>query len=209
MPTRKSQIPDAIFPSTELGIPRLDLSFCASWVEAPIRAWGSVSRKAGMRGTWHFYVDDYKFSTVFSDPSTVTASKAVAFIEPNYTLGDHLPYPLALYRVYKKRWVSRFLQNLGLFTFVDLFAPPQWEELNLEGVPVGWRAFASCASDSRIGELERQYATALRFHSDPLFLVYGGGKKVADFTAGIPNAVHVRHPANEFRKAAVTEGKNG
>jgi hypothetical protein len=143
MPTQQSKIPDALFPSTDLGIPKLDPAFSAQWIEAPIRAWGSVTRKSRMRGTWHFYVDDYKFSTLFKDPATVTVSKALAFIEPNYTIGDQMPYPVVLYRIYQKRWVTRFLQSLGLYSFVDLFVPREYEELNLEGVPLGWRSFAT------------------------------------------------------------------
>lgn len=205
MPTRQGQVPDAIFPSTPLGVPILDRDLAAFWVEAPVRGWGSVSRRSRMRGTWHFYVDDYKFATLYRDPSSVTLSRAVAAVEPNYTIGDQMPYPVALHRIYKKRWVNRYWQTLGLMTFVDLSVPQEYEDLNLEGVPDGWAAFATKAADSRLDELERHYATACDFNPKPVFLIYGGGRKVEALARKL-GAVFIKTPGALLQEAKKANG---
>lgn len=77
--------PDCLFPSDPLnGIPILDPSLQALQFGLPFTAWGSVARRGRMRGTWHFYCDDYKFTTIWQTPTLVTNTRCVAVVEPNY-----------------------------------------------------------------------------------------------------------------------------
>lgn len=185
------QIPDALFPSTDLGVPKLLPRF-ADFLDAPMRAWGAVSRPSRMRGTWHFYVDDRKFSALWSDPSKLHASsRVINAVEINWTIQDQTPYPVALYRIYQKRWISRYLQEKGLKILVDLNVPSNYADLNEEGVPYDCSAFATRATDSRVDVLERHYSRALKYCEKPLFVAYGGGKKVAAFCQE-NDCIHVR-----------------
>lgn len=199
-----SKIPDALFPSTKLGIPKLRPDLCADFIDAPVRGWGSVSRASRMRGTWHFYVDDFKFNKLWDDPNKALVSDSVCIVEINFTINDQMPYPVALYRIYQKRWIARYWQERGLRIFVDLNAPANYMDLNWEGVPAGWSAFATSATDSRLDELEAQYARAKDWCGQPLFLVYGGGKKVQAF-CDANDCVHVVDARNAARK--VSDGK--
>src|SRR5690606_30145181 len=133
----KSIVPDALFPMTELGVPLLRPDMQADFVDLPVRAWGSVSRPSRMSGTFHFYVEDFKFSALWSDPSKLhTSPRLNNIVEVNWSINDQTPYPVALYNVYRKRWISRYVQERGVRVFVDLNVPDVYERLNLEGVPV-------------------------------------------------------------------------
>jgi hypothetical protein len=148
-----------------------------------------------MNGTWHFYVDDYKFNAVWADPSKIHAGKVITAVEPNWSILDQTPYPVALYRVYQKRWIGRYLQEQGVKVIVDLNVPANYAELNLEGVPDGWRSFATRAADAHLDDLVAHFAIAKRFHEEPIFLVVGGGKKVAEFCT-TNGCVHVKGDTN-------------
>ena len=99
----KTTVPDAIWPTdNDLGIPNLLLELCADALDIPVRGWGSVRRGALMPGTWHLYVDDYRFTALWKDPSKVIATKAVNCVEPNFTVHDQLPRAVV-------QWNTRFL----------------------------------------------------------------------------------------------------
>ena len=133
-----TNVPDAIFPHTsDLELPLLMEDRQADFVDLPVRGWGSVSRRTQFQGTWHFYTDDYKFATLWKKPGTILTTKAINFVEPNFSTDDQMPYPVVLERLYKKRWLSRYWQENGLGCFADLNVAPRWEDLNLEGIPYG------------------------------------------------------------------------
>lgn len=193
--------PDALFPSTYFGVPLLRLDRAANFVDAPVRGWGSVSRTKRMRGTWHFYVDDFKFNTLWTQPDQVALSQAVNCVEINFSIEDQSPFAVALYQIYRKRWVARYWQECGFRIFVDLNVPPIYEDLNLIGVPDGYSAWATSATDSRINDLARQYEIAKNHGKNGVnqtFLVYGGGKKVRAFCEK-HDCVHVNDARNEAR----------
>lgn len=173
--------PDCVFLSeNEYGIPHLDLLMQADVVDLPFRAWGSVARRSRMPGTWHFYCDDYKFSHVWSEPQQVTNTRCVAAVEPNYSTNDQMPKAVVLWGIYRKRWLARWWQTQGVRILVDLNVSQPWEEFNLLGVPRGWSAFATRASDAEIAVLEQHHLIALKVaNGEPLvFAVYGGTRQV-------------------------------
>jgi len=198
------RVPDAMFPHTsELEIPQLDITKQAKFCDLPIRGWGSTSRRVRFRGTWHFYVEDAKFSALWKHPEAPLKTKAIACVEPNYSTDYQMPYPVVLYRVFQKRWLARYWQENGLEIFVDLNVADNdhWHKLNLVGVPQGWRSYATSASSSRLHILEKHAAIATEHaQGEKLrFLVYGGGKKVADMCEK-NDWVHVRDARNEARE---------
>ena len=194
--------PDAIFPHTkELEIPCLDLEKQADFIDLPVRGWGSVARRTRFRGTWHFYVDDTKFNALWTRPDDVLKTKAINVAEVNFSTNDQMPYPVALYRTYMKRWLARYWQENGLGIFVDLNVSLQYRELNMEGVPYGWKSYATAANDHTLHILEEhaEVASERAMREDFKLLVYGGGKKTAAMCEK-NGWVHLRDARNEARK---------
>lgn len=180
----KKHVPDAIWPSdNDLGIPSLNLELCADALDIPFRGWGTIPRRSRMPGTWHFYVDDYRFSALWKDPSKVVATKAVNCVEPNFTVHEQLPRAVVQWRTYQKRWLARYWQAQGIRIFVDMNVHPRCMEDNLVGVPVGWSAFATRGYNDDTWRIREQHALAraIACKKDVLFVVYGGGLPVKDF----------------------------
>jgi hypothetical protein len=199
------RVPDALFPTdNELGIPLLHPDRQGVFVDLPVRGWGSVSRYTSMRGTWHFYVDDDKFQALWKHPDTPLKTKAYNCVEANYTTDDQMPFAVAAYRIYKKRWLARFWQEHGMNIFVDLNVADPYQDLNMYGVPKGWKSYATSASDSKVDLLVRQTSLATTWAGGKIrMLVYGGGKKVAAL-CGANDWVHIKDARNEAR-----EGQDG
>lgn len=180
-PVSPITVPDALFPTNnEFGIPMLRPDRQADFVDAPFKGWGSVRRRDRHKGTWHFYTDDYKFSALWKNPDQLVDTCAPSTVEVNFSLGEQTPWAVALYETYRKRWMARYWQDMGIRIFVDLNVPDEHFETNLLGVPVCWRAYATKATDYKL-PLLRWQADRAAYHadSDILLVVYGGGKKVA------------------------------
>jgi hypothetical protein len=179
-----ADVPDCPFPSgNRWGIPDLDPAMQADVVDLPFRGWGTVARRSRMRGTWHWYVDDYRFATLWTTPSQVVNTAAVTVCEPNYSCNDQTPAAVALWNIYRKRWLARWWQSQGLRVLVDLFVDKRWDVLNLSGVPECWRAFATRASDEHLDDLIRQHRIAREMAGMErlLFVVYSGGPAVRTY----------------------------
>lgn len=172
-------IPDCIWPSNnEYDIPLLRDDRQADAVDLPAIGWGTVRRSSHMPGTWHFYVDDYRFNHLWKDPSAVMNSGCMNAVEPNFSVSDQMPFALALHRIYQKRWIARLWQEFaGIRIFVDMNVSERYMALNLAGVPYGWRAYATRGYSDRLDAIDMEYAQAClrRGNGDILFIVYGGG----------------------------------
>lgn len=177
----RADVPDALFPSDNaFGIPLLDLALQADYPHLPVMTWGAVKRNQTMLGTWHFYTDDYRYEALWSDPSPVVNSRCVAVVEPNFTTSEQMAKAVALYQIYRKRWLARYWQSQGLRIFVDLNVAPDWYHDNMLGVPRGWRAYMTRGYADRVGYLAYEHflATCQALTDDILFCVYGGGDAV-------------------------------
>lgn len=196
-------VPDALFPTdNEYDIPVLDPRLQGDFVDAPVIGWGAISRRSRMRGTWHFYVDDSKFSTVWAKPDMILNTKAVSCVEVNYTTTDQLPKAVGIYRIFQKRWLARYWQENGIRVFADLYAAEKYVEYNKMGIPQGWQAFATSARDTKLDLLEEHVALAKEIAcGKPIkMLVYGGGPKVHEY-CGEQQFVHIPDARNESRKS--------
>lgn len=139
-----NRIPDVIFPTdNEWGVPLLDLNMQAIMLNIPITKWGTIGRHGKMAGTYHFYTDDYKFTALWGNPWPVISSSCVSVVEPNFSTHEQMPKAVALWDIYRKRWLARFWQSYGVRIFVDLNVEPHLMELNMLGVPHGWMAYAT------------------------------------------------------------------
>jgi hypothetical protein len=181
----KADIPETRYSSdNDWGVPMLMERLHADCLDLPLLQWGTRCRKARMNGTWAFYVDDYRFSALWRDPSPVIRSGCINVIEPNFSIYEYSQPAEALYQIYRKRHLARTWQELaGIKVFVDMNVPLQYAEMNLLGVPRGWRSYATRGYTDRLEILEEEYALAQRHAdtSDLLFVVYGGGKLVRDW----------------------------
>lgn len=175
-------VPDAVWATdNDWGVPLLDINLQAQSFDQPWAVWGEVKRSATMRGTWLFYTQDYKFEQLWIDPAQVLNTQCVNAVEPNFSCFLNMPPAVALWQIYRKRWMSRWWQSQGIRIFVDLNVEPNHAELNRLGIPQGWKAFATRGESSRMGLLHNDYAIAQSIAGESvalLFLVYGGGKEV-------------------------------
>lgn len=172
------QVPDASFATdNEWGVPLLDLALQARTLDNPVTKWGTVKRGAAMRGTYHFYTDDYKFEALWKDPSPVVNSGCASVVEPNFSTGEQMPLAVGLWGVFRKRWLARWWQTFGVRVFVDLNVEPHLNAINMLGVPQGWGAYATRWLDKYgVGDVEEQYRIAQERSGveAPLFVVFGG-----------------------------------
>ena len=175
-----SIVPDALFPSSnELGIPDLKLSMQADYVDLPVKPWGSIARTRKHRGTYHFYVDDYRFEGLWCRPEKILKTGCVTVVEPNFSTGPDQPRAVAIWQTYRKRWLARYWQEEGLRVFVDMNVHQSVEDLNMMGIPPGWKAYATRTHEGdKERKLLREYELAqIRAESDDiLFCVYGHSK---------------------------------
>lgn len=182
MKLSRNQIPYTNFPSDNAwDIPLLDDSLQADFLDLPFLQWGTRCRKQTFRGTWGFYVDDYRFSALWKNPGAVINTGCNTAVEPNFTIDNHTPRAVALYQIYRKRYLARLWQQLGgVRILADLNVPAGFERENLLGIPQGWKAYATRGYSDLLGKLDSELALAQEHANSTrvLFVVYGGGVAV-------------------------------
>jgi len=176
-----SDVPDAQFPrEPQYGVSLLRLDMQADYLDLPFTKWGSTARTSAVRGTIHFFTDDYKFSALDKNPLKVVDTHCVAAVEANFTTHHQLPRYEALYKIGRKRWMARFWQENGIKILVDLNVSIKYRQDNLLGVPLGWGAYCTRALAGQESLIQEEYELAsLHCGEEPhLFVVYGGGKGI-------------------------------
>jgi hypothetical protein len=176
-------VPDARFPTNnQYDIPSLDINFCAQYCDLPFIGWGTQRRSDKMPGTWHFYVDDYRFNALWQHPEKVTQTGCRSLVEPNFSVYQQTPQALSIWQVYRKRWLARYWQSKGILIFADLNVNRDYQWINTMGIPNGWTAFSTRGYGDRWKDTLREHQVAGEIASDNvkhlLFVVYGGGKSV-------------------------------
>lgn len=180
----KPIILDILFPSdNDFEIPCLLKERMAGRLELPVTPWGANSRLTANVNTYHFYVDDYRFEALFKDPANLVASGCKKIVEPNCSLHDQTPIAFGLQQIYKKRWLARYMQEVGVDVYVDLNVAPKFAEYNTLGVPEGWDAFFTRGLTGQVESLKIDLKTARRISGKqtPNLIVYGGGKEAEKF----------------------------
>jgi len=185
----KKDLPSTVFSSTNsFGIPDLKENRQIELLHFPVKIWGwGKDARSNFQGTYLFYTDDYRFEMLWDDPRKIINTGAANVAEINFSCVNQMPRVVVLWNIYKKRWISRYLQERGLRIAVDLFVSKQWYEDNLLGVPKGWNCYITKGTAGTIegGALKEQYELALEhFGGSPKdlnFYVYDGNKKVKDF----------------------------
>lgn len=179
-----ADVPDALWASdNDWGLPLLDINLQATCLDQPWAIWGSIGRKSRMSGTWLFYTEDYRYETLWADPSPLLNTGCISAVEPNFSCYENMPRAVALWQIYRKRWIARWWQSYGVRIFVDLNVATIHYDLNLLGIPLGWKAFATRGYVERIDDIHSEYAQAKCIAGNdvtPLFVVYGGGKAIKE-----------------------------
>ena len=72
--------------------------------------------------TVHFFLDDYKFEVLWSNPKKCLEILKYygQCISPTYSIWEMQPYALNLYNMYRSRWVTRYLQENDVKVLVDV-----------------------------------------------------------------------------------------
>jgi len=200
-PVTRSDVPDAVWPTdNDLGIPLLDIKMQADAFDQPWGIWGSLARSSTLKGTWLFYTEDERFEALWADPSPILNTKCVNAVEPNFSCYENMPPAVAIWQVYRKRWIARWWQQFGIRIFADLNVAENHYSVNRLGIPKGWRSFATRGYSERIAQTEKEYQQACEIAAGatPLFLCYGGGKAVKEACLSngwlwIPEAMDIRH----------------
>ena len=148
----------------------------------PFAGWGIDGRAKRNVGTYHFYVDDYRFKAIWRDPGRVLAGGCRELVEPNLSLFDTTPVAYGLQRLYMKRWIARYWQECGARVYADLNVPPKFCRYNRMGIPDGYNAFATRGYADRLEYLKLEIAQAREISGcdRPNMVVYGGGEGVRE-----------------------------
>lgn len=180
----RSMWKDVLYDSdNKFEIPNLLMDQQAGHLELPLSPWGANSRLRKDVSTYHFYVDDYRFEALFKDPIKLVTSGCKAIVEPNCSLHDQTPIAWGLQMLYKKRFLSRYLQECGIKVYVDLNVSHKFIEFNKMGVPKGYNAFFTRGLDGWMESLKSDLEVAQEISGieKPNLCVYGGGNEIQDF----------------------------
>lgn len=203
---------DASYPSdNDAEIPNLRMDMMATECTKPFCAWGEQKRTFNMcyQGVLHFYVDDYRFNSLYEHPEKILKMHPKNIVEPNFSLYADTPIAFGLQAIYKKRWIARCMQERGIKVFVDLNVNAKFYKLNMLGVPMGWTAFCTRGYSDRLNNLEYEYeiAKAWAQGEEPLFVIYGGGS-ACKFFAQRNNCIYITPLATEKKKVQAMKTLN-
>lgn len=174
----------------------------------PFSGWGTDTRlKKGIQ-TYHFYVEDYRFTAIWKDPTSVLKSGCTNLVEPNLSLFDTTPIAYGLQLIYMKRWIARFWQECGAKVYADLNVSQKFYKWNRMGIPDSYNAFATRGYADREEYLKMEIQTAREISGldKPNMIVYGGGERIREICLQ-NNVLYVEQfMANRVKKKG---GNNG
>lgn len=148
----------------------------------PFAGWGADTRAKKGISTYHFYVEDYRFTAIWNNPLQVLESGCTELVEPNLSLFDTTPVAYGLQLVYMKRWIARLWQECGARIYADLNVAQKFYKYNRLGIPDGYNAFATRGYADRQEYLKMEIQTARDISGldKPNMIVYGGGEKIRE-----------------------------
>ena len=172
----------------------------------PFSGWGTDTRlKKGIQ-TYHFYVEDYRFTNIWNDPAKPLQAGCSELVEPNLSLFDTTPVAYGLQLIYMKRWIARFWQECGARVYADLNVARKFYEYNKLGIPEGYNAFATRGYADREEYLKQEIDIARDISGldKPNMIVYGGGERIREICLQ-NNVLYVE----QFMTNRVTKKKGG
>lgn len=203
---------DRIYDSdNEFEIPTLRLDRQPiSGLLLPFAGWGADTRAKKGISTYHFYVEDYRFTNIWNNPVLVLESGCAELVEPNLSLFDTTPIAYGLQQIYMKRWIARFWQECDAKIYADLNVSQKFYNYNRLGIPDGYNAFATrgYADRQEYLKMEIQIARDISGLDKPNMIVYGGGEKIRELCLQ-NNVLYVEQFMANRVKQIKKGGKNG
>ncbi|AHG23783.1 nuclease [Mycobacterium phage EagleEye] len=126
--------------SSEHEIPDLAAT---DFVPANLAAWNMPRHReyaAISGGALHFFLDDYRFETVWSAPERLfDRVKAVgAALTPDFSLWVDMPRAAQVWNVYRSRWCGAYWQSQGIEVIpTACWATPDTFDFCFDGIPDG------------------------------------------------------------------------
>lgn len=170
----------ALFPSSNgYGIPDLPLSL---FEPARLVSYSSRSETSspGPAAAVHFFLDDYRFETVWTKPERGLSriSSVGAALTPDFSLWANMPLVMQQWQVYRSRWCGAWLLHHGIRIVPTVsWSTPETYPFAFAGIARG-----SVVAVSTVGVLRDQdalelfaagYAEMLRVVQPATVLVYG------------------------------------
>lgn len=169
-------------PSSDYEIPVLEPQLLASSLPQPYIPWGSHKRySSGFSGCYHFFCDDRHFSALWNQPKSVScySPSQVMFVEPDFSIPLYADFPVALYQMYRRRYLGAYWQSLGFSVIPNLSVDTDYLPYLVSGIPSCCRVFATSGIRASEDLLLAQYDMACLISDfSPTFAVYGGGRSV-------------------------------
>ncbi|GAB3462464.1 DUF4417 domain-containing protein [Actinophytocola sediminis] len=198
----------AVFESDNLwGIPALP---AARWVPARLVAyndragverwsddpWATVDPRTAV----HFFLDDYRFETVWSKPERGLSrcQRVGGALTPDFSLWTTMPLAMQLWQVYRSRWCGAWLLHHGVAVIPTVsWSTPDSFAFAFAGIPtrstvaVSTVGIARADTDTRARFVDGY--TAMLHHLDPATVLVYGRELPNTATALTPAGTEVRY----------------
>ncbi|AXH48778.1 hypothetical protein SEA_STEAMY_1 [Mycobacterium phage Steamy] len=112
-----------------------------SFVPANLAAWNMPRHReyaAVSGGALHFFLDDYRFESVWSSPERLLprVTAVGAALTPDFSLWRDMPTPAQLWNVYRSRWCGAYWQSQGVEVIpTACWAGPETFDFCFDGIP--------------------------------------------------------------------------
>lgn len=120
----------ALYPSSsEWGIPDVPKAFVAPQKMIAYNDKGRCENPEPGSAI-HFFLDDYRFETVWSQPlrSLARISRAGMALSPDFSLWTEMPLSMQLWQVYRSRWCAMWMHEHGIAVIptISWSTPDSW-----------------------------------------------------------------------------------
>jgi len=131
------------------GFYQMPVTECDHFIPQKIKSFNYAMTSEEKNVGIHFYIDDYQFERVWSNPDKYTEvlSEYDCIFSPDFSLYTDMPMAMKIWNVYRSRLVGQFFQNYGIKVIPTI----SWAEKEtfcfcFDGIPKG-----SIVSVSTIG----------------------------------------------------------
>ncbi|AWY03820.1 hypothetical protein SEA_NEDARYA_1 [Gordonia phage Nedarya] len=172
--------------SNEHGIPDLQPT---DFVPANLAAWNMPRHRdhaAATGGALHFFLDDYRFETVWSSPERLLprVQSVGAALTPDFSLWRDMPRVAQIWNTYRTRWCGAYWQSHGIEVIpTACWSTPDTYDFCFDGLPVGGNIAISSMGIRSSGEdreLFRMGVEQLVARTSPANLIVYGKLRFCD-----------------------------
>lgn len=169
----------------------------------------------------HFFLDDYRFESVWRNPAaTVERLRAAdAVLTPDFSTWSEMPWPVALWQIYRSRWMGAFWRSRGLRVVPHATWGIPAQPWHFTGLPMRSTIAIQCQATAKQEGMREADADSIRLMIDHLepttILSYGpfpdgialpSGLRVVQYPTFAAERLHVL----DAKKAALArEAANG